>query len=153
MRRWDSSAKKKQVPRLRPACHCGLDSARNDSLETKKELRPPAPFAEALERSAAAPHISVRQAETALRIREAGVTFARAERLPNVSLVSSFGQVGYPSSGAFPAPGDFRTNWTLGASVQVPIFTGFRLRANEVSARADLTDATARLLAHVERTS
>jgi outer membrane protein TolC len=109
------------------------------------DLRPPAPFADALERAPAAPHISVRQAETAVRIREAGVTVARAERLPNVGLTSSFGQVGYPSSGAFPAAGDFRTNWTLGASVQVPIFTGFRLRANEVSARADLTDATARL--------
>lgn len=111
------------------------------------DLPPPAPFVEALARASEAPlpHISVRQAETAVRIREAGVSFARAERLPNISLASSFGQVGYPSSGAFPAPGDFRTNWTLGATVQVPIFTGFRLRANEVSARADLTDATARL--------
>ena len=111
------------------------------------DLPPPAPFVEALARATEAPpvHISVRQGETLVRIREAGVSFARAERLPNVSLASSFGQVGYPASGAFPAPGDFRTNWTLGASVQVPIFTGFRLRANEVSARADLTDATARL--------
>jgi outer membrane protein TolC len=112
-----------------------------------QELRPPAPFADALERATTAPppHISVLQAETAVRIREAGVNFARAERRPNIGLTSSFGQVGYPSSGAFPAAGDFRTNWTLGASVQVPIFTGFRLRANEVSARADLTDAQARL--------
>jgi outer membrane protein TolC len=112
------------------------------------DLRPPAPFVDALERAATAPpspHLSVRQAETAVRIREAGVTAARAERRPNVGLTSSFGQVGYPSTGAFPAAGDFRTNWTLGASVQVPIFTGFRLRANETSARADLTDAEARL--------
>jgi outer membrane protein TolC len=122
----------------------GVDVRLDVDLEAG-DLRPPAPFVEALERAATAPHISVRQAETAVRIREAGVTFARAERRPNINLTSSFGQVGYPSSGAFPAFGDFRTNWTLGASVQVPIFTGFRLRANEGSARADLTEAEARL--------
>jgi outer membrane protein TolC len=113
------------------------------------DLAPPAPFADALApappASAAAAHVSVRQAETAVRIREAGVTLAHAERRPSFSVSSSFGQVGYPSGGALPSPGDFRTNWTLGASMQVPIFQGFRLRANEVAARADLTEAEARL--------
>ena len=112
------------------------------------DLPPPAPFAEALAGeppAAADAHVTVRQAETLVRIREAGVTLARAERRPSVSLASAFGQVGYPSDGFLPSANDFRTNWTIGATVQVPIFNGFRLRANEVAARADLTDAEARL--------
>jgi outer membrane protein TolC len=112
------------------------------------DLPPPAPFAEALAGEPAAAgeeQVTVRQAETLVRIREAGVTLARAERRPSINLASAFGQVGYPSDGFLPSAGDFRTNWTIGATVQVPIFNGFRLRANEVAARADLTDAQARL--------
>jgi outer membrane protein TolC len=112
------------------------------------DLPPPAPFAEALAGEPAAAgeeQVTVRQAETLVRIREAGVTLARAERRPSINLASAFGQVGYPSDGFLPSAGDFRTNWTIGATIQVPIFNGFRLRANEVAARADLTDAQARL--------
>ena len=115
-------------------------------------LAAPVPFAEAVAvRRAATPaatggaRVDVKQAETLVGVREAGVTVARAERLPFVSFNSSLGRVGYPTSGAFPGAGDFRTNWTLGATVNVPLFTGFRLKANELAARADLTEAQARL--------
>ena len=55
------------------------------------------------------------------------------------------GQVGYPTSGAFPGTSDFRTNWTIGSSVTVPVFTGYRLKASELAARADLAEAQAQL--------
>jgi len=112
-------------------------------------LAPPAPFATALAGRAAAQAVhdraSVQQAETVVRVREAGVSVARAARLPVVMLASSFGEVGYPSSGVFPGADDFRTNWTIGATVQVPIFTGQRLKADERAAQAGLDDAQARL--------
>ena len=112
-------------------------------------LPPPAPFAEALatvnRETTPADRIGVKQAETVVRLREGGVEAARAERMPSVGLTSAFGQVGYPSTGAFPRVDDFRTNWTLGASVQVPIFTGQRLRAGEMAARAELAQAKAQL--------
>jgi outer membrane protein len=44
-----------------------------------------------------------------------------------------------------PAFGDFRTNWTVGASVQVPILTGGRQRGDELVARADLEQAEVQL--------
>jgi outer membrane protein len=110
---------------------------------------PPALFAEALTRDRAATptadRASVQQAQVVVQVREAGVQLARADRLPSVSLSSSLSPVGYPSGGVFPSFGDFRTNWTLGATVQMPIFTGQRLKANELSARADLAEAEARL--------
>lgn len=117
------------------------------SLETP-DLPPPAPFAEALataRTSAPDSFLSVQQSEALVSLREAGITVARAERLPSISLSSSLAQVGYPSSGAFPTFGDFRTNWSLSATVQIPLFTGGRLRADERTAYADLTEARAQL--------
>jgi outer membrane protein TolC len=111
-------------------------------------LAAPAPFASSLAEVRAAQTIAratVRQAETVVSSREAGVTIAKSERLPAVNLESQYGKVGYPSDGAFPGTSDFRTNWTLGASVNVPIFTGFRLKADEVAAIADLDAARAQL--------
>jgi outer membrane protein TolC len=109
-------------------------------------LPAPAPFAEALvapQSRPASDHVSVKTAEALVGVREAAVTIAHSQRLPTVSLSSSLGSVGYPSSGLIPGTDDFRTNWSVGASVQVPIFTGQRLRAGELSARADLAEAQA----------
>jgi outer membrane protein TolC len=113
------------------------------------DLLPPLPFADALASATlVGPDVDrapVRRASLLVAIREAGVTVARAARLPSVSLTSNLARVGYPSNGAFPGPGDFRSNWSLAALVQVPVFTGRRLQADELAARADLTAAEASL--------
>jgi outer membrane protein TolC len=111
------------------------------------ELPPPAPFAAAFAQSdrPVDDRVSIRQAQALVQIRQAAVTVARSARRPAVNLTSSFGQVGYPASGAFPGWDDFRTNWTVGASVQVPILTGSRLAAEERSALADVAEAEAQL--------
>jgi outer membrane protein TolC len=44
-----------------------------------------------------------------------------------------------------PAFGDWRTNWTVGAAVQWSLFDGGRLKAGELSARADVAESQARL--------
>lgn len=106
-------------------------------------LPPPAPFAEALAK--ADPDLarsSVRLAEASVALGEAAVAAARAQRMPAVSLVSTLGEVAYPG-GVFPT--SWRTNWTVGASMTVPILTGGRLRAEEMVAAADLAAARARL--------
>lgn len=119
------------------------------NLETPA-LAAPEPFAESLAAARAAgptasDRLVVRQAEIAVELREAAVTVARAERLPSASLTSSLARVGYPSDGVLPGIGDFRTNWSLGAAVQVPIFNGQRLKADELTARADLASAKSEL--------
>jgi len=86
---------------------------------------------------------AVTQAENDVQQREAAVRIARSQRLPAVSVSSSYGRVAYPSG--VPAFGDFRTNWTIGASAQVPLFTGGRIKADETAARADLIETQARL--------
>ena len=112
-------------------------------------LPPPGPFAAGVLTAAGTPapdlaRVTVRQAETAVRQREASVDVARALRRPAVSVTSTYGEVAYPT-GALPGFGDFRRNWNVGATVQIPILNGGRLRAEELIARADVQDAKARL--------
>jgi len=124
-----------------------------DSLD-RDVLPPPAPFAPRLAKAQALFHTptpgmlavqsaalpdrtAVREAATVVQLREAALRAARAERLPNVTLNSNYGRVAYPS-GPFPRLDAFRTNWTVGAALQVPILTGGRLRGDELVARAEL---------------
>ncbi len=87
----------------------------------------------------------VRQAAQAVTAQEAQYRIARSQRLPTVSLVSNYGKVGYPS-GVFPTSlGDFSTNWTVGAQFSVPIFTGGRLKGDELVAQAGVMEARATL--------
>ncbi len=112
-------------------------------------LPAPAPFAALLEGAPgagpASDRASVQEAAAFVAVRDAAVTVARADRRPSINISSTLGRVGYPSDGFFPAPGDFRTNWSVGATVAMPLFEGGRLKANELSARADLAEAEARL--------
>jgi outer membrane protein TolC len=86
----------------------------------------------------------VRQASETVQIQESQRAIARANRLPSLTVNMQYGRVGYPS-GVSPFNSDFRTNWTVGASIQLPIFTGFRLSGAAMVAQADLDEAHARL--------
>jgi outer membrane protein len=107
----------------------------------------PEPFIADLAAATAAPpkatRAQVQQADTLVQIREAAIAVVRSEKLPSVNVTSSFGKVGYPSSGLIPGFDDFRTNATIGVQVSVPLFTGFRQQAEAMAARADLAGAEA----------
>jgi outer membrane protein TolC len=113
------------------------------------ELPPPAPFADALAAigtsDAPMQRTGITQAELVVQLREAAVRIAEAEGRPNVTITSLYGKVGYPSSGVWPSFDDFRTNWSINAAVRLPLFTGGRIRAGALVARADLSEAQARL--------
>jgi outer membrane protein len=107
------------------------------------EVATPAVFAERLEGLEAADAVSGAETRTAVRevgalvqLREASLRATLAERRPSVAVNSTFGQVAYPSD-LFPL-GGFNTNWTIGATVNVPILTGGRQRGSEMVARAEL---------------
>jgi outer membrane protein TolC len=85
---------------------------------------------------------AVTQAGNDVEQSEAGIRVARSQRLPVVSVNSAFGQVAYAGVPRF---GEFRTNWTIGASASLPIFTGGRIKADETTARANLIESQARL--------
>ncbi len=85
----------------------------------------------------------VRQAAEGVRAQEGLLRAARGERWPGVQLVSSYQRLFFPAS-AFPSWSDFRENWTVGAQMSVPLFTGGRLRGAELVARGNLEEAQAR---------
>lgn len=88
--------------------------------------------------------VPVRQAEQQLVVQRAQLTVARSQRLPNVSLTSQYGQVAFSSD---PLPGfdSFRDNWNVGASLQIPVFTGGRIRGDVLAAQAGVEEAEAQL--------
>ncbi|HEY8165831.1 MAG TPA: TolC family protein [Gemmatimonadaceae bacterium] len=94
--------------------------------------------------TAAANRATVRQASEAVRVQQSLVRVARAQRLPSLSLNSQYGKVGYPKSG-LPTWDQLRTNWTIGVSTQLPLFTGGKIRGDELVAQANLAESRARL--------
>jgi outer membrane protein TolC len=86
---------------------------------------------------------AVNAAEADVRRTTAALTLAEAQKMPSASVNSSYSRIGFPS-GFFPFS-NFRNNWTIGASVQVPLYTGGKQKADEAAARADLDESRARL--------
>ena len=86
----------------------------------------------------------VRQASENVTAQKSALTVAHAERIPSLALTSAFGRVAYPTS-VFPAWSQFRTNWTVGGSLTLPIFTGGNIRGDELIAAAGLEQARAQL--------
>jgi outer membrane protein len=87
---------------------------------------------------------AVRQAGEAVRAQQELVRVAKAQRFPSISLSSQYGAVAYPANG-LPGSNDFRANWTIGVSTQIPLFTGGRIRGDELVAQSNLAEARARL--------
>lgn len=85
---------------------------------------------------------AVAEAETAVSLREASLRAVQAERRPSVSLTSNYSRIAFPS-GVFPAFD--RSNWSIAASVSMPLSTGGRQRGDEMVAQADVEQAKVQL--------
>jgi outer membrane protein len=85
----------------------------------------------------------VRQAAENVRVSQGRLTVARAQSLPSLVLSSQYAKLNFPEDG-FPS-GRFLTDWTVGVTLQVPIFTGGRLGGDRMIARAGLDQARLRL--------
>jgi outer membrane protein TolC len=83
---------------------------------------------------------AVVDAGTAVRLREASLKLVEAQKKPSVSLNSTYSRIAYPDNGL---PTFNRTNWSVGASMSVPILTGGRQRGDEAVAIAELEQARA----------
>ena len=85
---------------------------------------------------------AITEAAATVRLREAALALTEAQRKPSVTANSTYSRIAYPS-GAFPVFD--RSNWSVGASLNVPILTGGRQRGDEEVARAELEQAQVQL--------
>ncbi|HEY0528210.1 MAG TPA: TolC family protein [Gemmatimonadaceae bacterium] len=93
--------------------------------------------------TAAINRATVRQAAEAIDAQRGLLRIARAQRFPSLALTSQYGKVAFPLN-TFPGGGDFRTNWTVGVASQLPLFTGGRIKGEQMVAEANLREAQAR---------
>jgi len=93
--------------------------------------------------TAAVDRATVRQAAEAIDAQRGLLKVAKAQRFPTLALTSQYGKVAFPLNN-FPQSGDFRTNWTIGVASQIPLFTGGRIKGDQMVAEANLREAQAR---------
>jgi outer membrane protein TolC len=86
--------------------------------------------------------IAVAQDKEIVAMREDSLRIARADYLPTLSAGTDYGLVNYQNQ---PFNSDWRTNWTAGLTLSLPIFDGLRREANVKSSKADLHAARAQL--------
>jgi outer membrane protein TolC len=93
--------------------------------------------------TSAADRATVREAAASIDAQRGLLRITRAQRFPTLSLTSQYGKVAFPMNN-FPQSGDFRTNWTVGLASQVPLFTGGRIKGEQMVAEANVREAQAR---------
>jgi outer membrane protein len=92
-------------------------------------------------------HLAVAQAKETVAARSAALRGARGDRLPTVAAWSDLGFVDYEGT---PFNDGWHTNWTIGVTLSVPIFDGFRRRAAIAGSQAELAVAHAQLASSAE---
>ncbi len=85
----------------------------------------------------------VRQAAENVRASQGQLAVARSQTLPSIVLSSQYAKLNFPED-PFPS-GRFLTDWTVGVSLQLPLFTGGRLSGDRMVARAGIDQARLRL--------
>ena len=93
--------------------------------------------------TSAADRATVRQAAEAIDAQRGLLRVAKGQRFPTLALTSQYGKVAFPLAG-LPQSGEFRTNWTIALASQIPLFTGGRIKGDQMVAEANLREAQAR---------
>jgi len=64
--------------------------------------------------------------------------------LPSIQITSGYQRLYFPTN-VFPQWNNARENWTIGASLSLPLFTGGRIRGDEMIAESNLAQTKAQL--------
>jgi outer membrane protein TolC len=86
----------------------------------------------------------VRQLQETVHAQQGLVRAARGERLPSIQITSGYQRLYFPTN-VFPQLNNARENWTIGVTASVPLFTGWRIRGDEMVAQGNLEQARAQL--------
>lgn len=92
----------------------------------------------------AASRAPVRQLEQSVIAQEGLLRAAKADRFPQLQLVSGYQRLYFPNN-FFPDFAQARQNWTVGVQASFPIFSAGRLHGNTLVAEANLDETRQRL--------
>jgi outer membrane protein TolC len=87
---------------------------------------------------------AVRQAEEALHAQEALSKVSRSQQFPQLVLTSVYGNVGYPGN-YDPFAASYFTNWNITLGLQIPVYTGGRIKGDKTVADANVREAQLRM--------
>lgn len=93
--------------------------------------------------TAVAQRAAVQQADEAVTVQDVLTNVTRWDRLPTITLRSTFARIGYPDNG-IPWQANFVSDWTVSVGVSLPLWTSGRLTGNTMVAEASLAQARAR---------
>jgi len=119
-----------------------LDEVPSEGVQAAESISVAPSDTAVLERAA------VEQADQAVAIQDVLTSVTRWDRIPTVTLRSTFARIGYPADGN-PFSADYLSDWTVGVNVSVPLWTSGRLSGNSMIAAASLEQA--RIRAHQAR--
>jgi outer membrane protein len=86
----------------------------------------------------------VRQADEAVTSQQELLRVAQAQRWPQVSLTSDYAEIGYPND-LSPSGANYLSDWVVAVGLQIPLFTGGRIKGDVAVAEAGLEQARLRL--------
>jgi len=86
----------------------------------------------------------VRQADEAVTSQQGLLRVARAQRWPQISLTSDYAEFGYPND-LSPFGPNYLSDWVVAVGLQIPLFTGGRIKGDVAVAEAGLEQARLRL--------
>ena len=84
---------------------------------------------------------AVRQSEELVRAAEGRRQVAAGQQIPSLRLASTYARIGFPGSAFEFGNTEFVADWNVALRLEVPLFTGGRIRGEKMVANADLAEA------------
>ena len=88
---------------------------------------------------------AVRQSEELVRAAEGRRMTAAGQQLPSLRLSSTYARIGFPGSAFEFGSTEFISDWNVAIRMEVPLFTGGRIRGEKMVANAELDEARLQL--------
>jgi len=130
--------------RLKQLLNLPLDNALalTTGIEGATEPALPAAVAANTVDTSSSARAPVRELDEAVRVQEAQVKIAKAERIPSFAITSNYQRL-YFTSTQFPNLSNGVNNWTVGISTNFPVFDGGRIKGDRLVAESGLQQARA----------
>ena len=130
--------------RLKQLLNLPLDNALalTTGIEGATEPALPAAVAANTVDTSSSARAPVRELDEAVRVQEAQVKIAKAERIPSFAITSNYQRLYFPSN-PFPNLSNGVNNWTVGISTNFPVLDGGRIKGDRLVAESGLQQARA----------